>query len=70
MANLDTTNKRRSGLQIMRPPFGVMIEPLGLDGIARDDRQHLALMYGGILASAPSGTSIPVLMASYRRRRV
>jgi hypothetical protein len=56
MADLDTTNKRRSGLQVMRPPFGVMVEPTGLDGLGRDDRQHLALMYGGILAA--SGASI------------
>ena len=56
MANLDTTNKRRSGLQVMKPPFGVMVEPTGIDGIAQDDRQHLAFMYGGILAAAAGGT--------------
>lgn len=51
MANLDTTNKRRSGLRVMLPSFGVMIEPVGIDGIAQDDRQHIAMMYGGILAT-------------------
>lgn len=53
MADLDTTSKRRSGVQLMLPPFGTPPEPtLALGDINQGDRQHIALMYSGVLASA------------------
>ena len=53
MANLDTRAKRASGLHVLKPALTAPVTPDGT--IAQADRQHIALMYGGILASAPAG---------------
>lgn len=60
MADLDTTSKRRSGVQFLRPPFNTPPEPtLVLGDISQGDRQHIALMYSGIAAASPGGTYTP-----------
>ena len=56
MADLDTTSKRRSSVQLMGP--GTSAQLLADGTIGQGDRQHIALMYSGILAAAAAGTAI------------
>lgn len=60
MADLDTTSKRRSAVQLLHPWLNTPPVPtLALGDIDQADRQHLALIYGGIAASSTgvTGTS-------------
>jgi hypothetical protein len=50
MANLDTRSKRQSHVRLVKP---YSADLPGTDGtIAQGDRQHLAWLYSGILASS------------------
>ncbi len=51
MADLDTREKRSSGIHIGLPWRGMV--PLPDGDISQADRQHLAFLYSGILAGAP-----------------
>lgn len=53
MADLDTRAKRSSGLHVLKPALTAPVTPDG--AIAQGDRQHIGLMYSGILAAAPGG---------------
>ena len=61
MANLDTTSKRRSSVQYGLPP--VLAALLADGAIAQGDRQHIALMYSGILATGAVAV-VPVVTRS------
>lgn len=62
MSDLDTTSKRRSGLQVGQPYIIAAPEPtLLLGDINNADRQHIALTYSGILVATIVGTSALVL---------
>lgn len=51
MADLDTTSKRRSSVQILAP---YNLAPPAPDGtLDQGDRQHIAWAYSGVLAQAP-----------------
>ena len=50
MADLDTTSKRRSSVQILMP--FTMAPPLPDGTLDQGDRQHIALSYSGILAAS------------------
>ena len=62
MPDLDTRAKRASGLHLLKPPLTAPVTPDGT--IAQGDRQHIALLYSGILASAPGGGRILNIVAS------
>lgn len=50
MADLDSTSKRRSSVQLLNP---FVMSPLLPDGtIAQADRQHVAVSYSGIAATS------------------
>lgn len=53
MADLDTRSKRTSGAHLLKAWMTAPVTPDGT--IGQGDRQHIALMYSGILASAPGG---------------
>ena len=55
MANLDTAAKRFSGINVMMPWRGIASIPDGT--IAAGDRQALAYLYSGILATTPTPVS-------------
>jgi hypothetical protein len=57
MSDLDTRNKRGSGIGIDSPMLRVWPNPDGTIGQA--DRQQTAFKYEGILASAPAGGGKP-----------
>lgn len=57
MADLDTTSKRRSSLQLMQPAFATPPSPDST--ISQGDRQHIALMYSGILATGAASSTWP-----------
>lgn len=50
---LDTADKRSSAVNIGSPWRGLLPFPSG--SIDQQDRQHIAYMYRGIAADAPSG---------------
>lgn len=70
MADLDTTSKRRSGVQVLNPAFVTPPEPtLVLGDIDQGDRQHIALRYSGILAAgAATGAGRPLVNAGLVNR--
>ena len=56
MADLDTTSKRRSSVQILMP---FDIAPPDPDGVLNQgDRQHIAKTYSGIAASGAAVSTI------------
>lgn len=56
MADLDTTSKRRSGLQTGHPFVVAFPEPTAASGnIDAADRQHVASVYAGILVGGGGG---------------
>ncbi len=66
MADLDTTSKRRSSVHLMQPPIIAFPEPtLVLGDINQADRQHLALMYSGILASGAAATVVKDVIGGF-----
>lgn len=52
MANLDTAAKRISGAEVMETGANMM--PFADGTIGQGDRQHLAVLYSGILAAGAS----------------
>lgn len=67
MANLDTREKRASGVHVALPWRG--LSPLPDGAISQGDRQQIAGMYAGILATAGVSRIAERWAASLRRRQ-
>ncbi len=63
MADLDTTSKRRSSVQLMRPSLAAQL--LADATIGQGDRQHIGLMYSGILAAGAVAPTIQHLALTW-----
>ena len=63
---MDTANKRMSAINVASPWRGLLPIPDG--AIAQGDRQHVALMYAGILAGAIVAPTIPTYEPNTRFR--
>jgi hypothetical protein len=55
MADLDTRQKRESGIGISLPFARVLPTPDGSDADGEDERAHLAMNYNGITTAVASG---------------
>jgi hypothetical protein len=67
MANLDTTSKRRSSVQVLAP---WLLAPPAPDGaLAQADRQHIAWSYSGILAGAVTVPDVGTRFVSHAHGR-
>jgi hypothetical protein len=69
MADLDTTSKRASAVQLMKP--WTISPPLPDGTIDQGDRQHIAATYSGILAGtfvAPVANAVSEWIIRARRR--
>ena len=59
MADLDTRQKRESGIGISLPFARVLPTPDGSDADSEDERAHLAMNYNGIVTgAAPAGMTV------------
>lgn len=63
---MDTANKRMSAINVGSPWRGLLPIPDGV--ISQGDRQHAALMYAGILATAVVAATIPTYDPNTRSR--
>ena len=62
MADLDTTSKRRSSVQVISP---WLLAPVLPDGtVGQGDRQHVAWTYAGILAAGALAALVALTLNS------